>query len=271
LDHLTDNVIEATQFISKNLTHSADIAVILGSGLGGATSQLEPEAELAYEDISHFPVSRVSGHRGKLLLSRVGEKIILVLQGRFHYYEGYTMRGVTFPIRVLSRLNVGSIILTNAAGGLNRRYKPGDLMLIKDHINLMGDNPLIGVTDEERGAPFVDMRGAYDSGLLDLGTETARRLSVPMHQGVLAGVSGPSYETEAEARFLSRAGADAVTMSTVPETIVARHCGMKVLALSCITNSLWQHDRIGHTEVVDVGQSAAEVLAPWLHEMLRKM
>jgi purine-nucleoside phosphorylase len=271
LDHLTDNVVETAQFIKKNFTPKADIAVILGSGLGGAVAQMEPEAELAYEDISHFPVSGVSGHQGKLLLLRVGEKIILVLQGRFHYYEGYTMRGVTFPIRVLSCLNVGSVILTNAAGGLNRRYKPGEFMLIKDHLNLMGDNPLIGAVDEERGAPFVDMRDAYDPELLDLGMETARRLSIPMHQGVLAAVSGPSYETVAEARFLSRAGADAVTMSTVPETIVARHCGMKVLALSCITNSLWQQDRIGHTEVIDVGQAAAEVLAPWLHEMLRKM
>lgn len=271
MDHLRDNVIETAQFISKNLTPRADIAVILGSGLGGVSSHLEPEAELAYEDISHFPVSSVSGHSGKFVLSRVGEKIILVLQGRFHYYEGYTMRGVTFPIRILRQLKVGSIILTNAAGGLNRRYKSGDFMLIKDHLNFMGGNPLIGVVDEESGAPFVDMRRAYDPGLLGLGMETARRFSIPMHQGVLAGVSGPSYETAAEARFLARSGADAVTMSTVPETIVARQCGMKVLGLSCITNSLWQDERIGHAEVVDAGRASSEVLAPWLHEMLRKM
>ena len=271
MDRLTDNVIETTQFITKNLTPSADLAVILGSGLSDAASHLEVEEELAYEDISHFPVSSVSGHRGKLSLSRMGDKIILVLRGRFHYYEGYTMRGITFPIRVLGRLGVRGIILTNAAGGLNRRYKPGDFMLIKDHLNLMGDNPLIGMVDEKSGAPFVDMREAYDPGLIEYGLAKAKRFSVPMHQGVLAAVSGPSYETAAEARFLARSGADAVTMSTVPEAIVARYCGMNVLGLSCITNSLWQRDRIGHSEVVDIGTIAAQALRPWLHEMLRRM
>ncbi len=266
-----DNVIESTQSIIKNLTPSADLAVVLGSGLSDAVSHLEVEKELAYEDISHFPVSSVSGHKGRLSLSRVGDKIVLVLRGRFHYYEGYTMRGVTFPIRVLARLGVRGIILTNAAGGLNRRYKSGDFMLIKDHLNLMGDNPLIGAVDEEKGVPFVDMREAYEPGLIEQGLAAAKRLSIPMHRGVLAAVSGPSYETTAEARFLARSGADAVTMSTVPEAIVARYCGMKVLGLSCITNSLWQRDRIGHSEVVDMGTTAAQTVGPWLREMLRRM
>ncbi len=271
MDRLMDNVNETVQHIAKHLTPTADLAVVLGSGLSGALSDLEIQKELAYEEISHFPVSRVSGHQGKLSLCRVGEKIVLVLRGRFHYYEGYTMRGVTFPIRVLSRLGVRGIILTNAAGGLNRRYKPGDFMQINDHLNLMGDNPLIGAVDEEKGIPFVDMREAYDPALIKQGLAVAKRLSLPIHQGVLAAVSGPSYETVAEARFLARSGADAVTMSTVPEPIVARQCGMKVVGLSCITNSLWQRDAIGHSDVVDIGTTAAEALGPWLHAMLRRM
>ncbi len=245
--------------------------MVLGSGLSGVASHLEVEKELAYSDISHFPGSSVAGHQGRLSLCRVGEKTVLVLRGRFHYYEGYTMRGVTFPIRVLGRLGVRGIVLTNAAGGLNRRYKPGDFMLIRDHLNLMGDNPLIGVSDEEKGAPFVDMRQAYDPDLIKRGLVLAKRFSVSMHTGVLAAVSGPSYETEAEARFLARAGADAVTMSTVPETIVARHCGMKVVGLSCVTNSLWQRGQVTHSEVVKVGSTAAATLGPWLHELLRQM
>lgn len=271
MDGFSDNVEECAHFISKNLTPRADLAVVLGSGLGGAVSHLETVAEMKYEEIAHFPVSKIKGHRGKLIVSQVGEKIVLVLQGRFHYYEGYTMRGVAFPIRVLHRLGVGSVMITNAAGGLNRRFKPGDFMLITDHLNMMGANPLIGVEDERSGAPFVDLRGAYDPGLIKTGQSLARRFSIAMHQGVLAAVSGPSYETEAEAKFLTHAGGDAVTMSTVPEVITARHCGMKVLGLSCITNSLWQRGSLEHADVVDVGAAAAKSLAPWVREMLKEM
>ncbi|MDP1808508.1 MAG: purine-nucleoside phosphorylase [Actinomycetota bacterium] len=271
MDHLAENVHEAVQHVVKNLTDKADVGVVLGSGLGSAARELEPEGELPYEQITYFPVSGVTGHEGKLLLCRLAGKTVLVLQGRFHYYEGYTMRGVTFPIRVLAGLGVGKVILTNAAGGLNRRYKPGDFMLVEDHINLMGDNPLIGVTDKALGPRFVDLKDAYDEDMLNLGAQVAGRLSMPAHRGVLAAMSGPSYETRAESRWLANAGADAVTMSTVPETIVARQSGMKVLAISCITNSVWQKDKTSHMSVVNVGNKASGLLARWLREFIREL
>lgn len=271
MEHLAENVHEAIQYVVKNLTDRADLGVVLGSGLGGVARELEPEGELPYEQITYFPVSGVTGHEGKLLLCRLAGKTILVMQGRFHYYEGYTMRGVTFPIRVLAGLGVGKVVLTNAAGGLNRRYKPGDFMLVEDHINLMGDNPLIGVTDKALGQRFVDMKNAYDDEMLDLAAQIAGRVSMPAHRGVLAAVSGPSYETGAESRFLAKVGADAVTMSTVPETIVARQSGMKVTAISCITNSVWQTDKTSHTSVVDVGNKASGLLSRWLREFIREL
>lgn len=271
MDHLAENVNDTVQYISKNLTDRVDLGLVLGSGLGKAALALEPQAELGYEQISHFPVSGVQGHEGKLLLCRLAGKTVLVLKGRFHYYEGYTMRGVTFPMRVLSRLGAGKVILTNAAGGLNRRFRPGDFMVVTDHINLMGDNPLIGVTDESLGPRFVDLRDAYDVHLVDQAVAAAGTLGLKVHRGVLAAVSGPSYETGAEARFLARAGADAVTMSTVPETIVARQAGMKVLAISCITNSLWHEGEIGHAEVVNMGEKVSASLAHWLRELIKEL
>ena len=271
MDHLAENVHEAVAYIKKNLIDKADIGVVLGSGLGAAAAELEPEGELLYEQITYFPVSGVTGHEGKLLLCRLAGKTALVMQGRFHYYEGYTMRGVTFPIRVLAALGVRKVVLTNAAGGLNRRYKPGDFMLVEDHINLMGDNPLVGVTNEALGQRFVDLKDAYNEEMLKIAVQVASRLAMPVHRGVLAAVSGPSYETPAEARFIARSGADAVTMSTVPETIVARHCGMKVTAISCITNNLWQPDKTSHLSVVNIGQKASVVLAAWLKEFIREI
>jgi purine-nucleoside phosphorylase len=271
LDRLADNVNEAAESIAKHLVAEAHIGLVLGSGLGDAVSGFEKIGELPYDRISHFPVSGVKGHAGKLLFCRLGGKPILVLQGRFHYYEGYTMRGVTFPIRVLRRLGVEKLVLTNAAGGLNPRFKPGDLMLVSDHLNMMGVNPLIGVVDAAFGSSFVDLRNAYDDALLDLAEKAAAKLAIKMQKGVLAAVSGPAYETKAEARFLANAGADAVTMSTVPETIVARQGGMKVLAVSCITNSLWQEQAIGHDEVLRVGQSTTATLSSWLKELGKEL
>ncbi len=271
MDHLAENVREAAAYIGKNLVDKADIAVVLGSGLGQAAAELEPERELAYERITYFPASGVAGHEGKMLLCRLAGKTALVMQGRFHYYEGYTMRGVTFPIRVMAALGVGKVILTNAAGGLNRRFKPGDFMLVEDHINLMGDNPLIGVTDAALGPRFVDLKDAYDPDMLAVAAKLAAKLSMTVHRGVLAAVSGPSYETGAETRFLARAGADAVTMSTVPETIVARQSGLRVLALSCITNNLLRAEKTSHTSVVNIGQKASKILAKWLREFIREI
>jgi purine-nucleoside phosphorylase len=271
LDRVANNVSEAAESIAKNLVAEAGIGLVLGSGLGQAVSRFELRGELPYERISHFPVSRVKGHAGKLLFCRLGGKPLLVLQGRFHYYEGYTMRGVAFPIRVLGRLGVEKIILTCAAGGLNPRFESGDLMLVADHLNMMGANPLIGESAEALGSRFVDMRNAYDHGLLDLAEKAAARCAIKMRKGVLAAVSGPAYETKAEARFLANAGADAVTMSTIPETIVARQAGMKVLAVSCITNSLWQDQPIGHDEVVRVGERATAALSSWLNEVVKEL
>lgn len=271
MEHLAENIRETTNDISRNLIDKADIGIVLGSGLGDAAAALRPEGELPYEQITYFPVSGVAGHEGKLLLCRLAGKTVLVLQGRFHYYEGYTMRGITFPIRALAALGVGRLILTNAAGGLNRRFKPGDFMFVEDHLNFMGDNPLIGVTDESLGPQFVDLTDAYDEDMLNLAVKVAGRVALRSRRGVLAAVSGPSYETRAEVRWLAGAGADAVTMSTVPEAIVARQSGMKVLAISCITNNLRLAGKTSHASVVDTGQKASSRLAGWLKEFIREL
>jgi purine-nucleoside phosphorylase len=213
------------------------VGLVLGSGLGAFAEKLKNRVAIPYEEIPHFPVpSGVVGHAGELVLGDVGRTPVAVLSGRVHFYEGRPMSEVVFPARVLARLGVSAVVLTNAAGGVRRTFKPGDLMVIRDHINAFGTNPLIGPNEEALGPRFPDMSAVYDPALRKLAKETARELGVPLREGVYLGNSGPSYETPAEIRAYTTIGADAVGMSTVPEAIALRHVGVRVLGISTITN-----------------------------------
>ena len=213
------------------------VGLVLGSGLGSFAAKLKNRVAIPYEEIPHFPVpSGVVGHAGELVLGDVERTPVAVLSGRVHFYEGRPMSEVVFPARVLARLGVSAVVLTNAAGGIRRTFKPGDLMLISDHINAFGTNPLIGPNEDSLGPRFPDMSAVYDAALRKLAKQTARKLAVPLREGVYLGTTGPSYETPAEIRACRVIGADAVGMSTVPEAIALRHAGVRVLGISTITN-----------------------------------
>jgi purine-nucleoside phosphorylase len=212
------------------------IGIILGTGLGGLVKEIDIEVELDYGSIPHFPLSTVESHHGKLIFGTLAGVKVVVMQGRFHYYEGYTLKQVTFPVRVMHKLGVRTLLISNAAGGMNPVFRRGDIMMIWDHINLIGDNPLIGPNDDELGPRFPDMSEPYDPTLLRLAETVALEQCIPLKTGVFVAVAGPNLETRAEYRFLRGIGADAVGMSTVPENIVAIHMGMKVLAFSIITD-----------------------------------
>jgi purine-nucleoside phosphorylase len=231
-----DHAVEAAEFLRGRGFGGADVAVVLGSGLGGFADTLQDRFELAYAEIPHWPASAVVGHAGRLVGGTLKGRNVLALSGRVHFYEGHSLVTVTFPMRVLGRLGVPRVILTNAAGGINTRFAQGALMLIDDHINFMGSNPLIGANDERFGPRFPDMSEIYSSRLRDVARQAGDATGVPLEHGVYVAVHGPSYETPAEIRAFRHWGADAVGMSTAPEAIVARHLGLEVLGISCITN-----------------------------------
>ncbi len=231
-----DYVQRAASALLERWERAPDAAVVLGSGLGGFADNLQDAVVVPYGDIPHWPVSRVVGHQGKLVAGKASGKLVAALSGRVHHYEGYDLRTVTFPVRVMAMLGIKVLILTNAAGGINTRFAAGDLMVLDDHINLMGSNPLIGPNDERFGVRFPDMSTVYSPRLRRLADEAAAALQLTVQHGVYAGCHGPSYETPAEIRHLRLIGADAVGMSTVPEAIVARHMNVEVLGISCITN-----------------------------------
>jgi purine-nucleoside phosphorylase len=239
------------------------VAVVLGSGLGGVASFISDAIEIAYSEIPHFVNSTVEGHAGKLILGSCSGVEVAVMSGRFHFYEGYSMQEVTFPIRVFALMGIRSLVLTNAAGATSHKLTPGSLMIITDHLNLMGDNPLRGPNEEKFGPRFPDMTGVYTPAYVDLAHEVAREMGLTLVEGVYAGLRGPSFETPAEVRALRALGADAIGMSTVPEAIVARHSGMKVLAISCITNLAAGLTRaqIVHEEVMEVCSRMGEKLS----------
>ncbi|MBO8142451.1 MAG: purine-nucleoside phosphorylase [Firmicutes bacterium] len=254
-----ERVTEAAEFVASRAESGAHIGLILGSGLGDLANRLEGATIIPYPDIPHFVRSTVPGHRGRLLAGRLGGTRVWVMQGRFHYYEGYSMAEVVRPVRVLGRLGVTTLIVTNAAGGLNPAFRPGDLMLIEDHINLVGANPLVGPNEDAFGPRFPDMTEAYDSRLRALAREVAGRQGVELRAGVYLGLSGPTFETPAEIRAFRTLGADAVGMSTVPEVIAARHMGVRVLGISCITNMAagLSPAPLTHEEVIETTARAA--------------
>ncbi len=249
---------DASGYIKEQLKETPLIGLILGSGLGVLGEEIENPVIIPYTDIPHFPESTVSGHKGQLVVGILEGKQVIAMQGRFHYYEGYSMEQVTFPIRVMKDLGIKSIIVTNAAGGINESFQPGDLMLITDHINNMGNNPLIGKNDDELGARFPDMSQGYDREYIKHAETCANEIGISVQKGVYVGNTGPAYETPAEVRMLKIIGGDAVGMSTVPEVIVSRHAGIRVLGISCISNMaagildqpLTHHEVIETTEKV---------------------
>ncbi|MFL5381882.1 MAG: purine-nucleoside phosphorylase [Longimicrobiaceae bacterium] len=234
---LAARIAEAAGSIRGRTAAAPGIGIILGTGLGGLAQRIEVETSIAYEEIPHFPLSTVESHSGRLLFGTLGGKPVMAMQGRFHRYEGYTLQQVTFPVRVMRALGIDTLVVSNACGGMNPLWAPGELMLMADHINLLGENPLTGPNDDALGPRFPDMSQPYDHALQLLAREVALELKIPLRSGVYVAVPGPNLETRAEYRMLRTMGADVVGMSTVPEVIVARHGGMRVLGISIITDA----------------------------------
>ena len=256
---------EAVSYIRERIPESPDTAIILGTGLGIIVDQLEVEHVVDYESIPHFPVSTVEGHEGLLISGLLGEKRVLVMQGRFHYYEGYEMQEVIFPIRVMKFLGIKTLIVSNAAGGMNPDFEIGDIMVINDHICLM-PNPLLGKHDPEFGARFPDMSQTYDPGLLQKARALSQELQIPIHEGCYVGVTGPTLETPKEYQYMRIIGGDAVGMSTVPEAIAAHQMGIRIFAVSVITDLgvPGKIQKLTHKDVIE----AAEKTAPKLTELI---
>lgn len=269
-----DRAAEAANYIKQRSAGAEPrVAVVLGSGLGGVADAIENSIEIPYEEIPYFCRSTVEGHAGRLIIGSCGGTDIIAMKGRFHYYEGYSMQDVTLPIRVFVQMGIRSLILTNAAGGTSPHLSPGSLMVITDHINLMGDNPLRGPNDTRFGPRFPDMTGVYTHAYIDAAHEVARELGLVVAEGVYLALRGPCYETPAEVRMLRDLGGDALGMSTVPEAIVARHSGMKVLAISCITNVAagLVRQEINHEEVMEVGARAGRQLSELIIKLIPRI
>lgn len=263
----------AAKFVLAKTKLRPKIAVVLGSGLGSFAERLTDATKIAYEKIPGFPRATAIGHAGKLIVGKLGAVPVAVMQGRVHLYEGYSARDVVFPLRVLRRMGVRTVILTNAAGGIDEGLQPGALVLIRDHINLQGVNPLAGTNDENWGQRFPDMTYAYAEKYRAIAREEARKLGIELRQGVYAGVPGPSYETPAEIRYLKAIGAELVGMSTVAETIAARHAGMNVLGISCVTNRAAEvgGKALDHAEVLAVGHRAQEKVGALLSAVIPRI
>ncbi|UNK20427.1 purine-nucleoside phosphorylase [Paenibacillus sp. N3/727] len=260
-NNLNQGIIEeAAAFIRSKGGVQPEVGLILGSGLGVLADLLEDTVSIPYSDIPHFPVSTVEGHEGELLLGKIQDRPVVMMKGRFHMYEGYGPELTAFPVRVMKQLGVKSLLVTNAAGGINTSFEPGDLMLITDHLNMTGRNPLIGPNDPALGVRFPDMSEAYSRRLRKLALETAESQGITLQQGVYAGLLGPTYETPAEIVMLRTLGADAVGMSTVSEVIVARHSGLEVLGISCISNMAAGilDQPLSHDEVMETAEKVRE-------------
>jgi purine-nucleoside phosphorylase len=263
----------AARWIRAELGEKARVALMLGSGLGAFADDLEDAAAISYLDIPGFARPTVEGHAGRLVSGSIEGVSVLAMQGRFHYYEGYSLEEVVFPVRVFGVLGIRSLVLTNAAGGLNVEFDQGSLMVISDHLNLMGANPLLGPNDERFGPRFPDMSEVYSRDYQEVAVAEAHAVGLELRRGIYAALSGPSYETPAEIRMLRTLGADAVGMSTVPEAIVARHMGIKVLGISCITNMAagLLDQPISHTEVMETGERVHDTFKELLRRVIPKL
>lgn len=264
---------ESVDFIASKVNNLPKIGLVLGSGLGDLANKIENPVIIKYEDIPSFPKSTVEGHAGQLVIGELAGKIVVAMQGRFHFYEGYSLKDVTFPIRVMIELGADSLIVTNAAGGVNTQFVPGDLMIIQDHINFTGQNPLIGGNLNELGPRFVDMSRAYNRDYINMAKEVGKKLGLNLKEGVYMWFTGPTYETPAEVKLARTLGADAVGMSTVPEVIIANHQGIKVLGISCITNmaSGILDQPLNHEEVVETSKRVKDSFEKLLIEIIYNM
>jgi purine-nucleoside phosphorylase len=259
MSQLYDQLQESLQYIRSRTAMAPRFGIILGTGLGNLTDDIETEAEIPYAEIPHFPESTVQSHKGKLVFGRLGGVPVVCMAGRFHYYEGYSMQQITFPVRVMKLLGIERLIISNAAGGMHPDYRAGDLVFIRDHINMQGDNPLIGPNDERLGPRFPDMLHAYDRRLNARALEIAKRHGIRAHEGVYLGLQGPNLETPAEYAFMHRIGADVVGMSTVPEVLVAKHSSLPVFVVSVVSNQGYPPENAQETTVEQVIAMVASV------------
>jgi purine-nucleoside phosphorylase len=266
---MLDKIKETADFLKAQITIEPEIGIILGTGLGGLVNEIERLHTIPYATIPNFPVSTVDGHNGQLILGRMNGKAIVAMQGRFHYYEGYSMQEVAFPVRVMKLLGIRTLIVSNASGGVNPSFEIGDLMIIEDHINLMKDNPLIGRNEDELGTRFPDMGHAYDPLLIEKVFQIAESHNIRLKKGVYAAVSGPTFETPAEYRYIRTIGADAVGMSTIPEVIAARHMGLRCFAFSVISD-LGVPGKIVEITHKDVIQAASQA-EPQMTRILKEL
>ena len=266
-----DKLSESTLFINSIISKTPTIGIILGSGLGSLVDRVDVEHTISYNDIPHFPKSSLEGHAGNLVFGTIGDQNVMIMQGRFHYYEGFPMKEVTYPLYLMKQLGVESMIVTNACGGINPTFKPGDLMIIEDFINSVSTNPLIGANDDRLGPRFPDMSDPYNTDLRNKAKKVADKLNIEYKEGVYTFFQGPYYETRAEIRMYGKMGSDAIGMSTVPETIVANYLGLKVLGISCITNMATglRDGKHSHAEVVDIANQASEKLCNWVEALIK--
>ncbi len=264
---------EALQFIQRKTDLRPNYMLILGTGLGQLADEMDIETSISYDKIPHFPVSTVEGHDGKLLFGTLGGKEVVAMQGRFHYYEGYTMQQIAFPVRVLKENGADTLFVSNACGGMNPNHTRGDIMLIRDHINMLGDNPLMGPNDDDLGPRFPDMSEPYSERLMDIAKNVALENNIQMHQGVYVALSGPMLETKSEYRFLRLIGADVVGMSTVPEVIAAVHMGMETLGISAITDECFPDSLkpVNMEEILEAASIAEPKMTRVIVNVLKKL
>lgn len=266
---LYDKIQEAQHVLQKKWSGRPKVGIILGTGLGGLAQDIQAETTVPYEEIPHFPRSTVTSHAGRLVCGRLSAKTIVAMEGRFHYYEGYSLQQITFPVRLMKALGCEVLLVSNACGGMNPQYGKSEIMVIEDHINLMGDNPLIGKNDDRLGTRFPDMCHAYDPALIELTQRIALEEKIVCHKGVYVAVPGPNLETRAEYRFLRQLGADVVGMSTAPEVIVGVHCGLRNLGISVITD-MCLPDALGPVNLEEILAAAAQA-EPNLRILVRRV
>jgi len=273
MSELISNINETLEVIRKYTKEKYPIGIILGTGLGGLVKEIDVKQEISYESLPHFPISTVESHHGKLIFGSVNGKNVVAMQGRFHFYEGYTMQQITYTVRVMKFLGVETLLVSNACGGMNPQYRKGDVMIMIDHINMLGDNPLIGKNEEELGPRFPDMSEPYSNELIELAEKIALENKVKVQKGVYIAVPGPNLETKAEYRFLRATGADVVGMSTIPENIVANHMGMKVLGMSIVTDECFPDalKPVNVEEIISTAMKAEPKMTLIMKELIKRL
>ncbi|MBT8380153.1 MAG: purine-nucleoside phosphorylase [Ignavibacteria bacterium] len=273
MSDLLNKINETLTIIRKITSDEYPIGIILGTGLGGLVKEIDVKYEIDYDTLPHFPLSTVESHHGKLIFGSVNGKNVVAMQGRFHFYEGYTMQQITFPVRVMKLLGVETLLVSNACGGMNPKYRRGDVMIMKDHINLLGDNPLIGKNEDELGPRFPDMSEPYNYELIELAEKIAQENKIKVQKGVYVAVPGPNLETKAEYSFLRDTGADVVGMSTIPENIVANHMGIKVLGISIITDECFPDTLkpVNVEEIIATAMEAEPKMTMIMKELIKRI